>query len=377
MVDIACAVIAPGQANAPTTPTDINLFNCTYGHTHEALLKQTAKQQGVSLGEELHKCRGCSMAKRLRKPIARSTKTQADKKLERVFVGFSEKTAVPSIGGKRYTRIVRDDHTRSTCVYFLAKKSDAASASESFLAEVRADGTPSAIICVRSDNGGELFEGEFGTLCRKRGIKQEFTPSDSPKYNGVAERALALISDTALATRIQAPVLYPGAPSYTSVWAEAVSRACNALNRTTTKVNPGNKSPHEMWYGSPPLAGEVWPFLKPAIYGVNRTNKSQAKAHDCYYVGPSVNHPRDCMRVLTTHWTILTTRNVTWQHVPPAPPAPQQHLSPIAEEGEPTAGEGASGEGASSQGGGRVEGLDGDGARPTRNAQGTSGRSRS
>ena len=56
MVDTACAVIAPGQAKASTTPTDINLFHC--GHTHEALLKQTAKQEGVSLGGELHECPG-------------------------------------------------------------------------------------------------------------------------------------------------------------------------------------------------------------------------------------------------------------------------------------------------------------------------------
>ena len=137
-----------------------------------------------------------------------------------------------------------------------------------------------------------------------------------------------------------------------------MSWACNALNRTATKANPGNKSPYEMWYGSPPLAGEVWSFLKPAIYRVKRENKSQPKAQDCYYVGPSVNHPRDCMRVLTTYRTILTTRNVTWQHVHPAPPAPQPYLPPIAEEGESTAGEGARGEGTSSQGGGRVADLD-------------------
>ena len=41
VVDIACAVIALGQANDPTTPTDINTFHCTYGHTHEVLLKNT------------------------------------------------------------------------------------------------------------------------------------------------------------------------------------------------------------------------------------------------------------------------------------------------------------------------------------------------
>ena len=148
MVDNAYVVIAPGQAKVSTTPTDINIFRCTYGHTHDTLLNQTAKQQGVSLSGELHECRGCSMVKGLRKTIARSTDTQADTKLERVFVDLSGKMAVPSIGGKQYTLIVRDDHTRFTQVYFLAKKSDAASAFESILAEVRADGTPSIVMCV-------------------------------------------------------------------------------------------------------------------------------------------------------------------------------------------------------------------------------------
>ena len=77
VVDTACAVIAPGQAKAPTTPTDINTFYCTYGHTHEVLLKKTEEQQGVNLSGELHECRGCSMAKGIRKPIARSTHTRA------------------------------------------------------------------------------------------------------------------------------------------------------------------------------------------------------------------------------------------------------------------------------------------------------------
>ena len=76
MVDTACAAIAPVQAKAPIPPTDINLFHCIYGHTHEALLEQTAKQQESSLSGDLHECRGCSMAKGLRKPIARLTNTR-------------------------------------------------------------------------------------------------------------------------------------------------------------------------------------------------------------------------------------------------------------------------------------------------------------
>ena len=77
VVDTSCAVNAPRQAKAPTTPTGINTFHCTYGHTHKVLLKETAEQQDVNLSGELHECRGCSMTKGLRKPIARSTNTRA------------------------------------------------------------------------------------------------------------------------------------------------------------------------------------------------------------------------------------------------------------------------------------------------------------
>ena len=181
MVDTACAVSAPGQAKTPTTPTDISLFHCTYGHTHEALLKQTAKQQGVSLSGKLHECQRCLMAKRLRKSIARSTDTRVDKKLERVFVDLSGKMAVSSIGGKRSTLIVRDDHTRFTRVYFLVKKSNAASAFESFLAEVRADGTSSVVMRVRSDNRGYCFGGDSelyaANVASNRNLRQQTAPS--------------------------------------------------------------------------------------------------------------------------------------------------------------------------------------------------------
>ena len=148
MVDPTCATIAPGKAKAPTTPTKINILHCTFGHTHEVLLKKTATQQGIAYSGDLHECWGCSMVKGLRKPIARSTHTTAAKKLQRVFVDLSGPMTVQSIGGKRYTLIVRDDYTRFTRMYFLRLKSDAASAFESFPAEVRADGTPSAVMAV-------------------------------------------------------------------------------------------------------------------------------------------------------------------------------------------------------------------------------------
>lgn len=179
MVYSACATIAPGKEKTPTTFTDINLIHSTFGHNHEVLLNKTAKQHGIAYSRDLHEYRGCSMAKGLRKPItARSTQTRAVFR-ERVFVDLSGRMAVQSIGARRYTLIVRDDSTQFMWVYVLRQKSEPASVSESFLGELRADGAPSSFMAVKSDNGGEFSGRDFGEVCLKRGIKQEFTPADS------------------------------------------------------------------------------------------------------------------------------------------------------------------------------------------------------
>ena len=56
------------------------------------------------------------------------------------------------------------------------------------LADTHTDGVPSKVVIVRSDGGGEFRSEKFVDLCRSRGINQEFTTSDSPQFNGVAER---------------------------------------------------------------------------------------------------------------------------------------------------------------------------------------------
>ena len=48
------------------------------------------------------------------------------------------------------------------------------------MADARADGVPSKVEIVRSDNGGEFFGGEFGEVCKQHCIKQEFSNADSP-----------------------------------------------------------------------------------------------------------------------------------------------------------------------------------------------------
>ena len=45
-------------------------------------------------------------------------------------------------------------------------------------------------------------------------------------------------------------------------------------------------------------------------------HKLEPKAQECFYLGPSMNHPRDAMRVLTKGRIVVTTRNVTWRRIP-------------------------------------------------------------
>ena len=83
----ANAVIAPvpGLRNRGT-PVDINAFHVAHVHAHEGALRKTTKQMGVTLKGELHKCKGCSIAKGIRIPVPSNTHGREAKRLFRGFV---------------------------------------------------------------------------------------------------------------------------------------------------------------------------------------------------------------------------------------------------------------------------------------------------
>ena len=58
----ANAVFAPGpEPSNRSTPVDIDAFHAAHAHAHEGALRKTAKQMGVTLKGELHKCKGIRM----------------------------------------------------------------------------------------------------------------------------------------------------------------------------------------------------------------------------------------------------------------------------------------------------------------------------
>ena len=105
--------------------------------------------------------------------------------------------------------LICDDFSRFSWTYFMRQKSDVVALFQQFLADERVAETPSAVEAVRLDEGGE-FKGGFAKLCRRQNIRHEFTTADSAKFNGVAERHIAMIESAGMAAEVQAKSLFRG-----------------------------------------------------------------------------------------------------------------------------------------------------------------------
>ena len=293
------------------TAVDINVLHCVHCHSNELLLGETAKSLRVELLGTLRPYTGCSISKGYRKPIPSSTKSRASETLGRVFVDLSGPKRTPSLLGKRYIILVKADFSRYAWLYFLKHNSEAADAFRKCLADVRADGVPSKVEIVRSDNGGEFYRGEFGEVSKQDCIKREFTNANSAKQNGVVDRALGIIQNAALAACIQAPIIFPlvQLPPTESLWVEAVHWSCDALDHTATTANLGNKSPHEMWHGTA-VPASPHPFLRPAYCRWNRPSKSSPRVENCFYLSGRASTTQmircGCSRGRTRWWKLET-----------------------------------------------------------------------
>ena len=79
------AALTPSNPKHETT-MDVNEFHNINAHSHEGLLRTTAKRLGTELVGDMYACAGCSMSKAISKGIYHETTRRSDKKLGRVFV---------------------------------------------------------------------------------------------------------------------------------------------------------------------------------------------------------------------------------------------------------------------------------------------------
>lgn len=186
-------------------------------------------------------------------------------------------------------------------------------------------------------------EGALKDLCDWRMVHQEFKTADVPKMNWVVERGLDCTQGAAQASCLEAPRLFPGVqlPASAHLWAEGCFWVREIMNPSSTTVNPDQRPPCELFYGTlPPLT--LLLFLLPGHYRVRRGNKTAPKAEIYVCVNGGSYYPSDSITVLLQSVVLTYNRDVTWEYprepfvmptpveweefqavCPPPPPPPQ------------------------------------------------------
>ena len=167
------------------------------GDPSEEISRRTARMSGVPLTGTCSPCMQCSESRVRRYAVPNSTESRANERAEQFFIDITGPFHTTSLGGNQYAMLCVDNFTRFKFTRFLKHKSDAAKQLREPVAKHIA---PSGVKIgtVLTDGGGE-FEGEFQSLLKELRMKRETTPPHIPQYNGVVERALALLRDETVA----------------------------------------------------------------------------------------------------------------------------------------------------------------------------------
>ncbi|GKD12438.1 putative ribonuclease H-like domain-containing protein [Tanacetum coccineum] len=136
---------------------------------------------------------------------------------------------------------------------------------------------------IRSDNGTEFKNKVVDELCRKKGIKREYSVARTPQQNGVAERKNRTLIEAA-------KTMLADSKLPTTFWAEAVSTACYVQNRSLIAL-AHNKTPmNSLEYST------SYSFMKPfgchvtILNTLDKLGKFDRKSDEGFFVGYSIRY---------------------------------------------------------------------------------------
>jgi len=198
----------------------------------------------------LDACFTCVAAKMVHLPH-KEGRSRVTEYLKQVYIDIAGPMHILSAGGRLYLYVAVDDYTHAIYTWPLFLKSDAPEAFKAF--RVAAENESGKQLCgVMTNNARELSMGEMRNICKHDGIKLCTTVSYHPTSNGVAERAIEVLTAAAHAMLHNA-----GLPQI--LWAEAFSTATYLRNRTLTRALD-RLTPFELLYGMKPDLADLRTF---------------------------------------------------------------------------------------------------------------------
>jgi len=282
--------------------TMAQLWHRRLGHVNSATVKRVLDANPALRRKKLpdHICEDCAETKSVRASFPKSAQRRTTAKLQLVHTDLWGPITPTSIGGAAYAVIFVDDYTRLKKLYFMKRKSELPAKLEDFVADVAVP-EDLKIKRLRSDCGGEYKSAKMKSLCRKLGIKQEFSAPYSQAQNGVAERSWRTLGRMAKAMLKDA-----GLPK--KFWAEAMNTACYTGNRLPTNALNGD-SPYHRWTNQIPKYSRLRVFGCPVFVHVHADRKKlDDNAMKCIFLGYDYQstayriwNPASCRVIYSVH----------------------------------------------------------------------------
>ena len=321
--------------NTTASPLDINLWHRRFSHLNYNDLK-AMKAQNLVNGLVINTsaspdpiCEPCLAGNQRR--VVNKSATRQDTPLQLIHADLHGPMPTQSPEGYRYFVIFVDDATRFWCLYFLKAKSNTLEAFKAFKAYIEL-ATGRKIIGLQDDKGGEFMSNAFEQFCTESGIQRRHTMRNEPHSNGVAERAIGVISNrsTSLLHESKLP------PSF---WSRAVSTVVHTHNRMPNSSLKGS-TPHFAMLGIKPDVSLLRVFGSVAYVHIQKDKRSGFSPHTekCVFVGYPAQYKGWEFYNPSTRRFVLSDRadfdervcpgisgytpnQVTFPSTPPAPPA--------------------------------------------------------
>nr|GEW55882.1 putative ribonuclease H-like domain-containing protein [Tanacetum cinerariifolium] len=154
--------------------------------------------------------------------------------------------------GRKITRkVITDEYSRFTWVFFLATKDETLRILKSFITRIE-NLVDHKVKVIRCDNGTEFKNREMNHFCEMKGILRQFSVARTPQQNGVAKRRNKTLIEAARTMLVDSKLP-------TTFWAEVVNTASYVQNRVLA-VKPHNKTSYELFHGRTPALSFMKPF---------------------------------------------------------------------------------------------------------------------
>lgn len=246
------------------------------GHANQHALKKA----GIDMSAE--QCDSCDKSKAKKAPFTKKH-IRADSPLELIHCDLAGPMETPGLNGEKYYALYVDDCTDFTAVYLLKNKSEQVDCFIDLVNqwELRFN---HKVKKVRSDNGTEFINNRMKEFCHSKLIKLVPVPPYTPECNGVAERRVGLITDSA-----RCMLTHAGLGK--EFWPEAVLTAAYLRNRTPTSVIGDWLSAYERSTKNKPDLGNLRVFgcLAYSILPGLQRKKWDLKAEACLFIGYNDN----------------------------------------------------------------------------------------